>query len=568
LSRRRLRVRISRRTIIGIAALVVLTIVGGWWRATSIINRLLRDWAVGVVAQESDSVYRLEPVGVHVNWLLRRVIVDSARLTTNQGVNASQRPPFAEVRINLSRCSIVGVHVITLVRGAGLIARSMGCGTGSIAVAIPRRAEDSTAAFPTDSAPRDVRRTGFLVLQQGVRLPSYLRRIEIRRVTFPDLAFDFRIPRARRGETRLELERLQWGMTDFVIDPADPLAGSRPLFSRTIELVANNFVAHPDSTTTLRIGLLRASLTDSTLEARGIGADFGLAGAFRHDRIKLRVARTLLVGVDFGALAFGLGARAHRVMVDSLGIDVTNDKRLPPNPQRQRRRSPQQWMADFDLAFRMDTVVVHSGEIVYREHSAGRTRPGVMTFAGIQATAANVTHLDRRRVIDTMTLAATARLQDTALVEAQFAIPLDAPQFDMTFRGTVGAMPATALNPFIEEVFPLRIANGRVAKVSFGAQVLAGVARGSITPRFADLSVSVTRRGSGGILGGGGVLGGVARGIASFVANRWEVRDKNPDNPTKSPKSGRIRYTFRSDQALPAFLWGSLREGLLQVVKQ
>jgi hypothetical protein len=117
-------------------------------------------------------------------------------------------------------------------------------------------------------------------------------------------------------------------------------------------------------------------------------------------------------------------------------------------------------------------------------------------------------------------------------------------------------------------VFPLRIAAGRVAKVSFGAQVQAGVARGSIIPRFADLSVSVTRRGSGGILGGGGVIGGVARGIASFVANRWEVRGNNPDNPTKSPKSGRIRYTFRSDQALPAFLWGSMRGGLLQVVKK
>jgi hypothetical protein len=64
------------------------------------------------------------------------------------------------------------------------------------------------------------------------------------------------------------------------------------------------------------------------------------------------------------------------------------------------------------------------------------------------------------------------------------------------------------------------------------------------------------------------VLGGAARGIASFVANRWQVRGNNPDNPTKLPLNGRIRHTFRSDQTLPGFLWASVRGGLLQVVRQ
>jgi hypothetical protein len=155
-----------------------------------------------------------------------------------------------------------------------------------------------------------------------------------------------------------------------------------------------------------------------------------------------------------------------------------------------------------------------------------------------------------------------------APLDVQFAMPLDAPQFDMTFRGTLGAMPATALNPFVEEVLPLRITDGRVAGVSFSAAVNAGVARGRITPRYSDLSLSVMRRGSEGILGRGGVFGDAARGIASFVANQWKVRGNNPDNPTKPPRSGRIRRAFRSDQTLPAFLWASVRDGLLQVVRQ
>jgi len=565
--RRRLPFRLSRRTVIGVAGLVVLTIAGGWWRATSIVNRLLRDWAVGVVAQQSDGVYRLDPVGVHVNWWLRRVVVDSFRFTTVRGVNARQPQPLADVRIDLSHCTISGVHVITLVRGAGLIATSLGCAVGSVAVETPRRVRDSTAPVPTPTSGMG-ERAGFLVLQESLRLPSYAPRVRITQISFPDLAFDFRLPFGRGGETRLELERLQWIMEDLAIDPADASAASRPLFSRRIELVASNFLAHPESTTAVRVGMLRASLTDSTLEVRGIGAELGPSQGYRHDVIKLAVGRTMAQGIDFGAFASGQGARARRLEVDSLGIDVTSDKRAAKNPHRRPYRTPQRWIADLDLALRLDSVVVRNGELVYREHAAGRARPGMMTFAGIQATAVNVIHrVDGRRGAAPMSLTATARVQNVAPLDVQFAMPLDAPQFDMTFGGTLGAMPATALNPFVEEVYPLRISDGRVTGISFRVGVSAGVARGSITPRFTDLSVSIMRRGSKGILGRRGIFGGAARGIASMMAN-WQVRGNNPGSPTKPPLSGSIRSAFRSDQTLPAFLWASVAGGLLQVVKQ
>ena len=39
--------------------LVAISAMG--WRASSIISRLLGDWAVGAVAEQSGGVYRLEP---------------------------------------------------------------------------------------------------------------------------------------------------------------------------------------------------------------------------------------------------------------------------------------------------------------------------------------------------------------------------------------------------------------------------------------------------------------------------------------------------------------------------
>ena len=137
----------------------------------------------------------------------------------------------------------------------------------------------------------------------------------------------------------------------------------------------------------------------------------------------------------------------------------------------------------------------------------------------------------------------------------------------MTLRGTLGAMPAPVLNPFVVETRALQIEGGEVGGVAFTMAVKNGFAVGTITPRFNDLSVSVTRRGSAGILGGGGIVGGAARGIDSF-ATKWRLRANNPDSPAQAPRVGTIRHTFTPDETLIALLWVSLRDGLFLVLKK
>jgi len=117
------------------------------------------------------------------------------------------------------------------------------------------------------------------------------------------------------------------------------------------------------------------------------------------------------------------------------------------------------------------------------------------------------------------------------------------------------------------ETRAMQIEGGQVAGVDFTFTVRNGVAVGTITPRFTDLTVSITRSGSGGILGGGGLLGGAARGIASLAA-KLKLRANNPDKPTEAARIGTIYHTFAPNETLIAFLWFSLRDGLLVVMKK
>jgi hypothetical protein len=562
------------RPLIGLAVVVPLVLGALWWRATWVANHLLHVDAPKSIAEKSGGVYVLAVGHVRFNGLRRRIVVDSIELTTNAAVNARRAQPRTSLHLSLHQCVIGGLHFFTLIAGRGLIAQSFGCSAvrGDADVP-PGHGEPDTAAVP--AAPRQA----FFALQKGLRLPKFAPRIAVERIDFPQAKLEVRLRWAQRETTRLELDHLEWHMTDFTVDPADSAATGRPLFSRTVDIRAADFLARPDSNTTVRVAGFAASLPDSAFEIRGIAyapamsdSAFARAGPYGRSLLKTGIGRVAVRGFDVGAFVLGAGVRARRVQVDSLHIDLLSDKRRPDDPRPSVHRTPQRWIADIDQSVSVDSVVIRGGEVVYREQRPRHAKPGVLTFARLQAVATNVRHVASRRrgreVAGTpMTLRATAFLQDAGRFDTHFTVPLDAPSFDMTFGGTLGPMPATSLNRLMDGILAVRLEKGAVLGIDFDATVASGAAQGSIVPRYKDLSIAVTGHGSKGILGTGGVVGEAARGVASLVGNLTEIRGDNPDAGA-TPRRGPIDHTFSPDETLPGFLWVSLRGGLMAVVRK
>jgi hypothetical protein len=573
--RRWRRVRLSRRAVIGLAALGTLIAaadIGVAWRASRIVNRLVRDRVAAVIAAQTGGVYALDFSPVHVNPLFRQVGVDSLTLTTRRALNASRPAPLPGLNFVMRNCTISGVHPLTLMRAGGLDAGSFGCRSGTVTVELPdRKVSGHPGAGKAASHRSDVE---LLALQRSVRLPIFLPRIRLARVQFPRLVVHLRLIRASGRPTPLEVEQLQWSLSDLVIDPADTAAASRLLFSRSIEVAAANFAAYQHGETAVRVSRLRASLTDSTLEAGGVaygptasGAAFMRASRFGRDLVRLAAGNFSAEGVDYGAFLVGRGVRARSVDVDSLRIDVTTDKAVRKDP-RSRYGTPQQWVAGLNQSVSVDSLRVSSAAVVYREHSAGRARLGVLRFTGIEALATSLSHRVGRRSSEApMSLAVRALLQDAGELQVRMLVPLDAPRFELAAHGTLGAMPTAPINAFVVETNALKIGNAQVLGIVFDLHIRNGVSTGTITPRWSGLSVTVTRSGSSGILGAGGFVGGAARGIANAAAS-MHVRANNPERPASAPRSGAIRQVWAPSETIIAFLWSSLRDGLLLVVKK
>ena len=553
--------------------LAALIVGAMWWRAIWVANHLLHVAAPKSIAEKSGGVYQLAVGRVRFNPLKRRIHVDSIQLTTDSAVNARRPIPRTALRLVFHQCTIDGMHMLTLVTGRGLIAASFGCAaaTADAEMSLARGAPDTaTAPAPAGQA--------FFILQQGLRLPRFAPRIDVARIDFPHASLDLRLRSAARRTARLRVEHLRWQMTEFTVDPADSLATSRPFFSRAVQIAAENFVANPDSEAAVRVATFAASARDSSVEISGIAfaptmsdSAFARARPYRRSLLKTRIARIGVQGFDAGALMIGAGFRARRVELDSLHVDVFSDKRLPRNPTPPRRRTPQAWIADLGRSVRVDSVFVRGGEVLYREQRPRHATPGVMTFARLDAVAVNVHHSAGGRQsgrVDPMTLRATAYLQNAGQLDTRFVVPLDAPSFDMTFNGSLGPMAATDLNAFVDEALTVRVDKGRILGIGFDARVTHGIAQGMITPRYQDLSIEVTGRGSTGLLAMGGVVGEAARGVATFVANWTELHADNPEAGAAAPRRGPINHVFTSNETLPAFLWVSLREGLFAVVRK
>jgi hypothetical protein len=308
-----------------------------------------------------------------------------------------------------------------------------------------------------------------------------------------------------------------------------------------------------------------ASVDSLRIGPDGNDAAFQRRHRYRTDRMVLSATRVALVGMDLPAYLNAGNFLLRRADAEGVELDILTDKRKSPAPGRQTtHRHPQQVLRDLGLVLRADTITV-AGEARYREHAKDAPRPGVVTFRNLKATLFNLT-TDPVRMTDStpFRLVADARLMGAGAFHFELEMPLLAEEFTMRYRGRLGAMPVASLNAFASDGAGIRFTRGDLQEIRFDATVTKGRARGQITPRWTNLGIELpglSRKNTG-------ILGGLKRAAAKFVANAFMVRDDNTTGGKEPPRNGTINHAWRTSETLPQFLWNSLRGPLIPLMKK
>ncbi len=320
----------------------------------------------------------------------------------------------------------------------------------------------------------------------------------------------------------------------------------------------------------LAIGALTLDLATGVLRADSLRA--GAAGSdaawlrgrrWRADRTALAVDSLLLRGLDAPAWVRTGAYRARRLDLHGVDLDISTDKRLPSR-RGVGHRSPQAWAREVPPPLHLDTVRV-AGRLQYRERGPEAARAGVLRFEDVLVTLTNLS-TDPTRMTDTtpVVVDARARLMGSGALRIQAELPLLAPDFRMTYAGTLGRMPATALNPFLVGISPAQFKEGRVLGIGFEATVRDGVARGTVRPRWDSLFIDVVQRKES----GGGILGGIKRALTKFAANEFMLQAENTTGGDDPPRNGAIRHRWVPRETLLQFMWAGVRDALLPLVKR
>jgi hypothetical protein len=543
--------RVLRKPASLLAAVVVLLIVVALafrvWDAW--VEDALGRWAVDELAGQSDGTYRLALGDLSFLPLAGSISFDSARVVTDTARNRRRAVPLPVLRGQARECHVSGLDLVRLLLGRALRARALECRRLVAAIALTGRVRDDSAT--ADTATADTARS----LHQLVR-PLGLSSFRIGRISFPSASLTLERP-GPAGGASLALTQARFDAEDVVFDPEVASADRARLRAAGVML-------RPDTTIGISVARLEADFTDSTLRLSGAEHEPAVPESewvrrvrVRRDRIRFALDSLQGRGVTWRAfLATGdMGIRALELRGATL--DVLTDRRIPKGRPR-AHPTPQQVAARTRSAVRLDTVLVSGGRIVYREHEPERGRPGVVSFEGLRAT---VLDLDLPSQGQPLRIEASARLMGEGVLSARATVPLDAPDFRYRLSGSLGAMPAEAFNRFLAVNEAFAFDDGRVEEITFSQTVRGGRARTTVIPRYRDLSVEPSGD-------GGGVIGSVKRAVEETIADALVVRSRNPDDDDEEPRVARTVRHYDPTSTWIQFLWFSLREGLLEVVKE
>lgn len=547
-----------------------LLLVGGilTWRFVQRWDQFLeskvRPWAEAEVLRMSDGAYALRMGTLAFSAFPGRIAIDTLRITTDSARNQRRPRPLADVTALVVDCELRGINTWQLIKRGGLSASRFTCTKIDVVADLP-----ALAATKPHPAATPVPKHAFLAPEESIRLPPLIPLVEVDRLELPLISLDIN-RHGKSADQRIHVSRLFADIRGTRIVSGEA-AGTRTLFSDHVEVGGQGLSFRTGSgadETAVVLGGLRINLTDSVIALQGFRVGPALDDAawrarqrVRKDLVRFALDSGTLAGLDFVALTGPEGRIGLRhVALHGLVLDVRTDLALPVAARR--NATPQELARGLHRQLAVDTILVRGGAIRYHEHAVGKPTSGLASFTELSAHVTNLRTIARGHgPVPPLVIDANARLFGAGRLHAIITLPLTAPGFDMTYRGTLGPMEFSALNSFVARNMPAEVKAGTVHGVTFSAVARNGHATGTITPLYNGLQVELLDPKAGG-------LGRLGLRILSAAANEIKVRQNNPEKEGKAPRLGTINHQFVRSESLIQFLWFAIRDALLPVLSR
>ncbi|MEM9896693.1 MAG: hypothetical protein AAF789_10020, partial [Bacteroidota bacterium] len=297
------------------------------------------------------------------------------------------------------------------------------------------------------------------------------------------------------------------------------------------------------------------SLSGVTLDPTYEAEEYSLILNKQADWFSVTADRVDFSGFDIEKVVDDKQLLLQKLDINNVNAVIFRDKQLP-FPSDQVGKLPQEMIASIPFDLRVDTVRL-TGDIAYRELPKDYDQVGEITFNALDAQLLNFTNMSKEQE-GIMVLEASGLLMNAGKMSAKAVFLLNDPLRKFSFGGSIKNFSLDSLNKMLVPVANVNIKSGFSENLSFQLSANDTLARGEMTFKYDDLKIQILNAKNRDTQG-------LGRGIKTFFANTFVVKNKNPSFLV-FPRKGVIFQERDQSKAIFNYWGRSLLSGVVSSV--
>jgi hypothetical protein len=215
---------------------------------------------------------------------------------------------------------------------------------------------------------------------------------------------------------------------------------------------------------------------------------------------------------------------------------------------------PNEILASIRGILKVDSLRVKDGRFQYSERFEMGSKPAVVTFDNLQASAKGISNQGSPG--SSIVIQTQAQFVKAGTIKLLMTIPVASRECSFKYSGSLSGMDLSALNSFLEISDHMRIKAGVLEGATFDVNVVSGRADGTLSGIYRDLTLAVINKETGSEKG-------LMDRVTSFIGNKFTIRQNNVPGSMKIGKVQRVRVR---DDPFFQYEWFALRTGVRDVV--
>lgn len=317
----------------------------------------------------------------------------------------------------------------------------------------------------------------------------------------------------------------------------------------------------PKSQYVIRCGELRVSMSHSEIVVEALkfhpsGNDeqFFAGSKFRKNRLRLDVPHARVTGLAGIEELQGRLYRARFIQIHDASLDLLLNQDKPDDKDTTGLLMPHEILASINGILQIDSLRVTDGRFQYAERFAIGSKPAVVTFDKLQASAKGIANQGSPGA--SFVIRTQAQFVKAGTIKLVMTIPVATRECSFKYSGSLSGMELSALNSFLEVSDHMRIKAGVLEEATYEVDVVSGRANGTVTGVYRDLKLAAINKDTRSEKG-------FMDRITSFIGNTFTIRRNNVPGSMKIGKVQRVRLR---DDPFFQYEWFALRAGVQDVI--